>query len=129
MAAHLHRERSAGSRWECVPLGTCLTGGGEPTHSLGKQAHMAIITLISGGWGRWWRAGVGEARLGRKMGWDGRMQGIPWFSWRKAKGRASLCSWKQVSIRVPQGSVENRLKSLLLDSHTFHRAASTREAE
>lgn len=36
------------TQWECVPLGTCLTGGGECTHSLRKQAHMAIITLISG---------------------------------------------------------------------------------
>ena len=70
-AAHLHRQCSAVAgltQWECVPLGTCLPGGGEPTHSLGKQAHMAIITLISGGWGRWRRAGVGGARLGRKMG-------------------------------------------------------------
>ena len=69
VAARLHRVCSAGTSPDtvkCVPLGTCLIGGGECTHSLCKQAHMAIITLISGGLGEMVEGGVGGAGLRRK---------------------------------------------------------------
>lgn len=64
VAAHLHRSAQRVpvlTLWECVSLGTCLPEGGKLTHSLCKQAHMAIITLILGG-------GVGEMQEGRAGG-------------------------------------------------------------
>lgn len=68
MAAHLHKECSAGSSPDtvrCVPLGTCRIGAGEHTHSLRKQAHMAIIALISGGLGEMVEGVVGGTGLKR----------------------------------------------------------------
>lgn len=118
VAAHLHRECSAGNSPDtvkCVPLGTCLIGGGERTHSLRKQAHMAIITLISGGLGEMVEGGVGGTGLKRNM----RMEkqdggGVQWFSWTEAvDAELGTHPWKQVSIKVPQGSGKNAEGPLL----------------
>ena len=73
---------------------------------------------------------MGGAGLERKMGMEmTRGRGSLPSPGLGCKGSASPHPWKQVSIRVPQGSAENRLKGLLLDVHASHRAALTREAE
>lgn len=76
VAAHLHRSVQRVpvpvlTLWECVSLGTCLIEGGKLTHSLCKQAHMAIITLIYGGEvGEMQEDRVGRTRLERKIGME-----------------------------------------------------------
>lgn len=72
VAAHLHRSAQRVpvlTSWEHISLGTCLTEGGELTHSLCKQAHMAIIALIFGGGvgEKMLKSGVRGARSERKM--------------------------------------------------------------
>lgn len=79
------RECSAGTHiltlWERVSLGTCLIGGGKLTHSLCKQAHMAIITLIfGGGAGEMQEDRAGGTRQKRKVGMERAKKGAPWFS-------------------------------------------------
>lgn len=70
---------------ECAPLGSCLVGGGERTHSLRTQAHRAIIILISGG--------LGKLEEGGGAGWK-RNRGMatatgrgPWFSGLRLHGQ------------------------------------------
>lgn len=69
VAAHLHRSAQRGpvlTQRECAPLGSCLVGGGERTHSLRTQAHTAIITLISGGLGKLEEGGGADGDSNRK---------------------------------------------------------------
>lgn len=76
-----------------------------------------------------------EGRGGRRTGkkdrdGDDKRQGVPAQPWPGLQRQYySSHPWKQASIRVPQGSAENRLKGLLLDVHASHRAALAREAE
>lgn len=107
--------------WECVPLGTCLIGGGRLTHALCKQAHMAIITLIfGGGLGETREDRAGGASLKRKMGMErARRSG--------ARGSSHLRMYVYNSHRVLPASVESMLKHLSVMS-LFLRAALSREA-
>lgn len=83
VAAHLHgsaRQVPVLTLWERVSLRTCLTGGGKLTHSLCKQAHMAIITLIfGGGAGEMQEDRAGGTRQKRKVGMERAKKGAPWF--------------------------------------------------
>lgn len=125
VAAHLHRSAQRVpvlTSWDCVSLGTCLIEGGKLTHSLCKQAHMAIITLIfGGGVGEMQEDRAGWAKWERKIGMERARRKGPYSS-------SSRRTYIQNSYRVLPSSVKRMLKHLQV-MLLLLRAALSKKAE
>lgn len=121
VAAHLHgsaQQVPILTLWERVSLGTCLIGGGKLTHSLCKQAHIAIITLIfGGGAGEMQEDRAGGTRQKRKVGMERARRGPP--------GSSCLRIYMWNLHRVLPSSLESLLKHLSVMILLLRAALST----
>lgn len=123
------QECSAGTSPDIVGMcsfGNLTDGGGELTHSLCKQAHMAIITLIS--------RGLGEMLQGRVGGGLERRMEIQQAGGKGPHGSPELRLCEQGPAPSPRdrsltGFPRAPWKTFSLSVHPLHRAALTWEAE